>query len=100
MNTPQANSIEPLMDSRMCSIPVQGIGKNFLALHATRNPTFYSSFIPPVLFGQTTGSVFAVPKYSTLIGCTFKGYLGMDLSLLLFTEVGNDNTYRNLENYL
>jgi hypothetical protein len=59
----------------MYSIPVHGIGKNFLALHATRTPTFYSSFIPPAPFGQTTGSVFAVPKYSTLTGWTFKGYL-------------------------
>jgi hypothetical protein len=94
MNMLTANSIEPLKDSPMYSNPSYGISKQFPAntFHSTLPLTFYSSFIPPALSGQMTGSEGSLPKYFTSIGWTFEVYPKMNLSLLLFTKVGNDNS--------
>ena len=66
----------------------------------SRETHYYSIFIPPALLGQMTCSVLNSPTYSTSLGWTFKTHPAMNLSLLLFTKVGNDNNLKGLKNFL
>jgi hypothetical protein len=96
MDMLKANSIDPLKDSPWDSNPRRGIVKSF-PIYPFKTPislVFYSSFTPPALSGQMTGSVYmkTTLKYFISIGWTFEGCPTINLSLLLFTKVGNDNS--------